>query len=289
MKFARAFLYLTGALTLLFAAWLMPVYLRALDAEVVKLAGRETTSLVDRGLGLLEIEQAGPARMFAETAGRLGVARAEFLAERVTQFDAVNRRLARWGGIDPLPALADQTTGGGKDAIAKGALPIVLQRETRAALFRLLGESRRPGVVQILRNRDLRTTRLLPPVPTASGQPLEAAILLTGLLHASDQLPEGLRREVEAAATSANQGRESQPIEQFYLDLLALAGRLDWVQLSALIERLNSTAEVGEAVELMQRAGDRLPSVYCAVLFSTSATDVLTYLKQLGIDSLVDL
>ena len=182
--------------------------------------------------------------MFADTAAGVGAARAAFLTERINQFEAVNARLARWGGIDPLPKMANQPAASAKGFALTNALPLLLSREVRSALAGLLAESRRPGVIQLLRNRQLRTTRHLPAVPTASGQPLEAAILMTGLLHASDQFSERLRQEVEGAAVMANQGQDSERIELFYLDLLALGGRLNWVQLSALIQRLDSMAEI---------------------------------------------
>lgn len=289
MRWIKCILCFTGALLLLFAAWLVPAYLRAIDAEVVKLRGRDSATLVDRGLELLELEQIGPATMLAATASKAGLARVDLLNTRLGQYAAAHPELAQRGGADPFVEQLLVREAGLDLRGATNALLVFLPQQSRTTLRRFLGGSRRPGVQQILKNRELRNTVHLPAVNSAAGQPLEAAILMAALLHQEDQLSSRLREDVESAAVAANLGTGSQAIELFYLDLLSLARRLDWVQLRALVARLDGLDDVEQVVTLSQRAGDRLPVLYAALIFAESPRTVLDYLTELGVGSLDDL
>lgn len=286
MRILKVIVCFVGATVLLLAAWLMPAYLRAVDAEVLKLAGRESPSLVDRGLGLLELEQAGPAALLAVTASQLEVARAPFLANQVAAFVAAHPTLAGRGGVDPLLEQILSQAGRLQLAGATNAMQLFLPRDSRVTLLGVLANSRRPGIQQMLKNRELQQTVHLPPAGGAAGQPLEAAIVMAGLLHQGDHLANRLREEVEAAAAAANLGRDTQRIELFYLDLLSLSRRLNWVQMTALIRRIESLTELERTVELLQRAGDRLPALYSALILAEAPAAVTAYLTNLGIASL---
>lgn len=271
------------------AAWLMPAYIQAVDGEVLKLAGTKSQTLVDRGIVLLELEQSGPAALLSETATKLNVPRADFLAQQLAGYQAAHPALARRGGVDPFLEQILTREAGLDLSTATNALQAFLPAESRAALFRELSESRRSGLLQILKNRQLKKTSRLPPVESAAGQPLDAAILMTGLLHQSDHLSSRLREEVEQAATAANMGESTGPIELYYLDLLSLARRLNWVQLTVLVERMNSLKEMENVVDLIRQSGERLPSLYSALMFASSTDAVVRYLQRLGIGALPDI
>lgn len=286
MRIIKVVICFVGAAALLLAAWLMPAYLRAVDAEVLRLTGRDSATLVDRGLGMLELEQVGPAQFVSMTATKLGIPRAQFLAEQLAGYTLAQPALARRGGADPILEQLLSREAQVDLASATNALNAFLPRESRAALLGFLSQSRRPGLQQILRNRELTRTTHLPAVNSTAGQPLEAAIFMAALLQQTDHFPESLRDEVEQAAAAANVGRDSQPIELFYLDLLSLSRRLNWVQLTALIRRLDSLATVERTVNLIQRAEDNLPSLYAALMFAADGSTVIDYLEELGIGSL---
>jgi len=289
MRIIKFTLYLLGATAFLMAAWLMPAYLRAVDAEVLKMAASDSQSLVERGQMFIELEQTGPAEMLSRTATKLGVTRAENLAQQLAAFARAQPALASRGGVDPYVEQILVREARLDLSPATNALLTFMSQEVRTSLLAALSASRRTGVQQLLKNRELRKTTHLPPVGGAAGQPLEAAILMTGLLHQSDQFSNRLREEVERAATAANLGNDSQQIELFYLDLLSLAKRLNWVELTVLIRRLDSLAEVEQVVNLVHRAGADLASLYAALVFAPSAGPVITYLEQLGVASLADL
>lgn len=286
MRIAKVILYFIGAAALLIAAWLMPAYLRAVDAEVLRQAGRDSATLVDRGSVMLELEQVGPAALLSVAARQIGVPRASHLADLVAAYSAAQPAQARRGGSDPfleqiLTREAQMDVGQATNALAD-----FLPRQSRAALLDYLATSRRPGLQQILKNRELTNTVQLPAANSPAGQPLEAAILMAGLLQQADHLSNRLREEVEQAAVAANQGQGTKRIELFYLDLLSLGRRLNWVQMTVLIRRLDSLAEVKQVVELIHRADANLPSLYAALMFAENAASVIEYLQELGIGSL---
>ncbi len=288
MRFLKAILAFALAAIMLILAWLVPAYLRSIDADVVVLAGRDTTTLVDRGLGMIQLEQFGPAEMLSATASGAGLPRAEMLQSAIREFALQNPLLVPWGGYDPFIAQLLIREGKLNFTGRTNALQTMLPRSSRLALLNFLNDSRRPGVQQIMMNRLLTNTVHFPPVRTAAGQPLEAAILMAALLHQSDVISPGIRRELESAAVTANVGKGTQQVELFYLDLLSMARRLNWVQLTTVVRRFNSVKEVESFVNLMTRSGDQLPQVYSAIMFANAPSQVIGYLTAFGIESLPD-
>jgi len=90
-------------------------------------------------------------------------------------------------------------------------------------------------------------------------------------------------------ADTAVDKKELGDLELFYLDLLSLGQRLDWVQLSELLRRTDSTRTVSEYAHLARVAPDQLPLIYTAALFSDSADRVASYLLQFGKAGVEDL
>ncbi len=78
-------------------------------------------------------------------------------------------------------------------------------------------------------------------------------------------------------------------METFYIDLLSLGKRLNWVQLSELLRTTDSTKTLGEFAHVARLAKDDLPLVYGAALLSNSADKVASYLITYGKPGLEDL
>jgi len=288
MRYFKAILAFALAAIMLILAWLMPTYLRSIDSDVVKLAGRDTTTLVDKGLGMIELEQYGPANLLSIAATRAKLPRSEVLESAVRRYAKENPVLVPWGGNDPFISQILIREGKAGFAGSSNALQTMLPRSSRLALLNSLNGSRRPGVQEIIKNRLLTNTVHFPPVRTAAGQPLEAAILMAALLHQSDVLSAGLRRELESAVVAANVGKGTQKAELFYLDLLSMARRLDWVQMTTIIRSFNSFKEVESFVNMMTRSAEQLPQLYSAVVLASSSKLVIDYLTAFGIKSLSD-
>jgi hypothetical protein len=114
------------------------------------------------------------------------------------------------------------------------------------------------------------------------GQPLDAVILLTALLYQGEHLSPSLQRELRLEAETADQQGKLGELEPFFMDILSLSRRLDWVQLGELLRRTENSKTVNEYAHLARVARDQLPLIYTAALFSDSADRVADYLIRYG-------
>lgn len=71
-------------------------------------------------------------------------------------------------------------------------------------------------------------------------------------------------------------------LEDFYLDILTLGRRLNWVQLSELLRTTGSLGTVGQFAHLARVAPEHLPVIYTAALMTKSADRVAHYLIAFG-------
>ncbi len=134
----------------------------------------------------------------------------------------------------------------------------------------------------VLKTHDVTTTGRFVPASRPGGQPLDALILLTGLLYQGEHLSATLQREVRSLAETANARNDLGDLEGFYLDLLSLGRRLDWTQLGELLKRTASVRTVGEYAHLSRVAPDQLPFIYSAALLANSSDQVAYYLIHYG-------
>src|SRR5262249_41530281 len=80
---------------------LVPMHLRAVDACILKRAGRKTPTLVEQGLTLVSQEKAGPAMLLARAAKSQSLAGEESLARAVTNLISRSKGLKVWGSHEP--------------------------------------------------------------------------------------------------------------------------------------------------------------------------------------------
>jgi len=277
------------ALTLIFAgvlllagSWTLPVNLKSLNPLFLREAGKGTPSLSDFGRQLVESEKPGPAELVLAAAKMVGDPDATRLGLALDTFAARQKEFMAWGGWDPLfdsisslPSVAGQ----------KGSVPVLrlfVAEKAREALRAYLAKSRSPGVQAVLQTRDIQRTGRFVAATLPGGQPLDATLLLTALLYQGGHLSPALQREVKRLADEANEARSLGPLEGFYLDVLALGRRLNWVQLGELLRTTNDTRTVSEYAHLAQVAPDQLPPLYAAAIFTRSSDSVARYLLTYG-------
>lgn len=164
-----------------------------------------------------------------------------------------------------------------------------ITEHVRTALRDYLAQSGSQGVLSLLKLRTVRHTGRFVPAAQPGGQPLDALILLTGLLYQGERLSPSLQREVRALTEDALAKDDLGDLGVFFMDLLSLARRLDWAQLSALLRRTDSVKTVAEYAHLARVAPNQLPLIYAAALFSDSSDRVAAYLIQFGRSGLQDL
>jgi len=278
-------------------AWLVPVNLKSLSPTQLAAAGRGTMTLGALAEQFIHTEKLGPTMLVLTAAHELGDPTVESLAEQAASLAAAQPALVPWGGwapalepilgFGPRPTLGDQVAGANfGDASAEirttPVLELLIPEGARSALSASLASSRSVGVRTVLATREVAQTGRFVPAHQPGGQPLDAVILLSALLYQSEVFPPELRRELRELAATANEQDELGHLEEFYIDLLSLAQRLDWVQLAELINRSGGSTTLAEYAHLARIAPAELPVIYAGAFFADSADAVARYLIRYG-------
>ncbi len=275
-------LWLVLGLGLLALAWLLPVNVKSLNTALLREAGRDTPTVAGFGRDLLELDKPGPAALALEAARKIGDPGAGALGDAFEAFAQKHRDLIPWGGWDVAlePLLVGRNAATPADS--QPVLKFMVLQQARDNLRRYLAVSRLPAVQTVLKTAELTTTQRFVPAHRPGGQPLDAVILLTGYLWQTEHLSPSLQRQVRALAENAVQTGQMGELEDFYLDILTLGKRLNWVQLSELLRTTSSLGTVGQFAHLTRVAPEHLPVIYTAALMTRSADSVAHYLIAFG-------
>ena len=268
------------------AASMLPVNVRSLSPVLLQAAGEGTPSLAAFGRQLVDVEKIGPASMVLAAAQTVGDPQAPALATALGQLTARQPALAAWGGWDPFldPIFHLRTaTGRGRGQHA-GRVLLPPRKKARTALHATLDQSGSQGVQDLMRLHELTATGRLRPrhPPRRPAARLRSSSSPAALYQSEDMSLLPHRCELREAAEAAAAKKELGELEPFFLDLLALGRRLDWVQLGELLRRTDSAKTVNEYAHLARVAPDQVPLIYAAALFTDSADRVATYLIDFG-------
>lgn len=294
-RFMRRFwitTFLICSAVLLGCALLVPAHFRAVDASVIESVGRgkpgaAAPTLVEEVLMLLSTEKLGPARLLWRAAQAESVPHSEQLGVVITRYATENPSLVALGGAAPI---LDKVDLGQTGAVTP--LPIIdllTRRTARQEALRMLQATRRPGVHQMLLNRNLTNTVHFPSAASSAGQALEAAILTAALLNQGDYFRPAFRDAIDWLAMRANKGDDSSSLELVYLDLLSLGRRLDWVSLAELMKQIEDFATLRELAEAMRVNEESAANIYSAALLSGRPAEVAKYLARFPETGLNDL
>ncbi|HMD62321.1 MAG TPA: hypothetical protein VKG78_12865 [Opitutaceae bacterium] len=270
-------------------AWLLPVSLKSISKGLLGSAGEGTPSVAAFGRELVDSEKVGPAMFLLDVSKAVKDPQTPALQRAVDAFSSRQPALVAWGGwdpsLDPLFNLRQRSPFGPSTPV----LTFLIPEKARDVVRAYLANSGSLGVQAILKTRDVAVTGRFVPANRPGGQPLDALILLAGLLYQGEHLSPTLQREVRALAEAAAARGELGELEGFYMDLLSLGRRLDWTQLGELLRRTENVRTVGEYAHLSRVAPDQLPFIYSAALLSNSADRVAYYLIRYGIAGSEDL
>ena len=267
---------------LLLVAWLLPVNVKSLNPALLREAGRDTPGLARFGRDLLELDKPGPAALVLEAARKVGDPAARDFGAVYESYAQKHRDLMPWGGWDVAlePLLANRSAASPADS--QPVLNFMVTAQARENLRRYLAVSRLPGVQNLLKTATLTSTQRFVPAGKPGGQPLDAVILLSAYLWQTEHLSAGLQREVRILAEAANSSGHMGDLEDFYLDILTLGKRLNWVQLSELLRTAGNLGTVAQFAHLTRVAPEHLPVIYAAALITRSADGVANYLIAYG-------
>lgn len=288
-KSAFAIVLMVAGLLVAVVAWLLPANLKSVSPSLLQAAGAGTTSVGAFGRDLVDLEKTGPATLVLAAAKTVDDPRAPALEIALGTLASRQKSLVAWGGWDPfLDPLFNLRTDTGRRASAP-VLTFLQPEVARAKLRSYLSNTGSIGVQALLATRELTTTGRFVPASRPGGQPLDALILLSGLLYQGERMSPALQRELRTLAETAALQKQLGELEPFFIDLLSLGRRLDWTQLCELLRRTESTQTVAQFAHLARIAPDQLSLIYAAALFSNSADHVASYLIQYGKNGLADL
>lgn len=264
---------------------LAPAHFRAVDASVIAAAGQRTTTLVDRGISLLN-------------AGRIGLARVFLAAARHCEMpdlgglERVLAQAAAWQSNHTSVSELDLILRNDEWALKWDGTPVMeifASRAARQKVRRHLDQAYRSGVLEILKTRDLTNLVYFSAADTPAGAPYEAAALLSALLVHGERVPEGLQESIEALAYGATRKGERQPLELFYLDLVSLGTRLNWGQLIELMNTVSGLDTLKSMANLARHKEGEWEVLFAASNLHGNAAAVTDYVMNHAKTGMADL
>ena len=165
----------------------------------------------------------------------------------------------------------------------------IVRLENRGTVLEILSLSPIPIVKELMRFRAFTNTVVFPSSQSASGQALDTALSISGLMLEGGHFTPALRDTLGALISEANRGGNSQRLEQALLDLLSLGQRLNWGQLVAFVGQIEDTETLRLLAHQARLADGDLPLLFSAVLLSNNPAAVAKYLMDFSQTGLKDL
>ena len=276
-------------LVMLMCGLLMPVHLRAVDAGVIERAGRRAPSLVEAGVALVKRQEVGPAELLWRAAQSEGIRDQAKLGLAISDLGKVYPNTLFWGVAD---SRLENLLGNPQRALATDSSAVtvfIVREENRGKVLAFLSASLRFPVQELMRCRALTNTVLFPPSQSASGQAMDTAIAIGGLLLVEERLTPALRDALVSLAAEASKGGSSQRFEQALMDFLSLGQRFNWGQLVAFVGRIEDTETLRCLARQAGEASNQLPALFSAVFLSGKPAAVAKYLMTFSQTGLKDL
>jgi len=263
--------------------WMVPAYLRAVDSAVLEKAGKRTTTLAERGLQFVKEDKLGPAELLLAAARSQAISDRAQLGLAVTNLAVNHPGWRAWGGGEKHLEILF----GGTDT--KTLTEWIVRLENRGKILELLKASPQPLARQLLQCRALTNTVIFPPSQSSSGQAIDAAISICGLLVAEGSMSGGLSNALFALAAAANQTGNSLPLEQVLLDFMSLGQRFNWTELATLASMVESPQALRVFAERIRKNEQEAPELYAAIMLSKKPAEVARFLTEYSQTGIKDL
>lgn len=252
------------------AAWCIPARWRSLHPAVIESAGRGTPGVADLAVLAANQQRLGLAGQLLAAAQVLGLDRTPEIESAVAvalKSTALPPEARRLGGPDPaVAALFPALTADG--GAPPPAFDLFLDPAHRIRLRESLGASRSPGVQTLLGALALPVVQFVP-AGQPGGQPYEAVVLLAAALYERERVSASLASELRDLPERAVGDPEAlRRLEEFFLNLLTLARRLDWTSLAELTRKCPDTASLEAFTAAVRQHPEDLPLLYAAALLS---------------------
>jgi hypothetical protein len=278
-------------LVMLLCGLLMPAHLRAVDSSVIQRAGSGSRTLLDQAALLCSEQRVGSCQVLMQVAHGQNLPADEKLQLSLRLLISSDPALLVFGAPDPLLQGKVQLpkVEPGKAVANVPITDLLVRQENRTRAIELLQTSRNASVQAILQCRNLTNTVLFPPSRSASGQALDTAVGLCGLLIDEGRIHSSLASALVAQEAQTRRGASSHVLEQALMDLLSLGQRLNWGQLISFVSQVQDTETLRLLANLARQSESNLPVLFAAVELSGKPADVTKYVMDFSQTGLKDL
>ena len=259
---------------------MVPANWKSVHPALLARAGQGTPTASGLGLAAVTAQRPGVANLALSAAMTVKDEQVAKLTAELAALEA-QRGWTTWGGRDPFIESVFKDKSVARPA-SEVILPFLLTETNRAVLREHLATARSPGVQAILKTRELSSTTQFVPVGRPGGQPFEATILVTALLYQGERFSPVLASDIRATAEKANEPRLAGEWESVCMDVLTLARRLDWIQLSELLRHVPSAKALSDVAQLAKAAPDNFAVLYAASLLTKAPDKITSYLLRFG-------
>lgn len=265
------------AVLLLWVGMSIPRHFRAVSPLVLQEAGKDTLTLPEQAENALARGQVGMAQLYWRAVPD-GIR--EGARERYRRLMRENPLNDLTGGPSPyLEQLwARHDVSQWKE---QPIVPLMLPKARRDELRAFLQQSSNATVHALLETGELPGWQSFMPVYSAGGQPLDATILLAGLLEQSQVWSPEFSRELRDVTQRALlEDEEAQAeLEETYFAILTLGMRLKWVPLKELMQRAPDLETLQRLAVLMHQQQSDVALLVSAIMLSDDLGGVVDYLE----------
>lgn len=156
----------------------------------------------------------------------------------------------------------------------------IIRESNRQRVLAQLQNSPNHTVRDLLQLRGFTNTTIFTPSQSSSGQALDAAISICGLLIEGKHLTAGFSEAVAKLVEQAVGNGNSLRLEAALLDFTSLGQRLNWGQMLAFIGNIQDPETLRLLLRLLREDESRLPTLFSAVLLSGDPAGVTRYLMD---------
>ena len=275
-------LCLLGSAAAIACALLIPSHLRSMDEQVLVQSGRGSGGVVEAGVELVP-QRISSAKLLKKTADELNLTHTLRFTAAIQAAEATG---SAWR-TSPFRSPEFQNLLGGaadNEYLSKSTLLEVLRnRATRAKFQEALIT---PDAHRILQNLTITNLLLFAPAGSAGGLPFEVAVLSAAMLvddHALGADPTSrIKDQILSLVKTASRTNSNPALEEFYLNIFALAKRLTWEQTTLFTSHFKTLEALDFAVRWIQQNNAELPVVFTAVHMAQNGERVSNYLELFG-------
>lgn len=265
---------------LLAAGVLIPVHLRAVDARVLQRAGQGSPSLVDQGLALAKESKLGAAQLILQGSQQQRLPGSEKLKQAVDELARQHARWQVWGGPEPRFESIFAPDKRLPEAESQPFTQYLIRQANRERVLAELQNVANRTIQELLQFRGATNPVIFAPSQSASGQALDAAVSICGLLLQGNHLKKSFADELDKLAGQALAGGSSAKFEQALLDLTSLGQRLNWGQMVVFVGQVQDSETLRWLVSLMRKDESKLPVLFSAIMLSGNPGGVANYLMS---------